>query len=378
MGAHYLGVQSQAPLRDSARLEEKKLRWKPRYGKPGQPNESKRYGSYEITLPKEEIERLGWHAGDPLGIVTEPGRMVLMPTPDMPNPTPAVPTTEANLIDRIMCGDVLEEMQRIPSGTVHLAITSPPYNVGAGYRDYDDTREYRDYRDWLSKVWAELRRVLVVGGRFALNIAPTSIANYRPVHMDLSNDVEAFGLQPRAEILWYKQNMTAKRTAWGSFKSPRHPHIIPSWEYVLIFQKDEPRLLGNEKDADISSAEFVAWSDGMWQINPETSRFADHPAAFPEELIERLLKYYSYRGNTVLDMFGGTGTVAAVAKRLGRHFIHIDKSPAYCEAARARLEGRFSRGKRTKPSQRSLVRLRERRQLRSKHPIEGFASPTSG
>ena len=113
----------------------------------------------------------------------------------------------------------------------------------------------------------------------------------------------------RTEIIWYKQTML-KRTAWGSWKSPANPHIVPSWEYVLVFSKEKDRLDGNYKDADITSQEFRDFSDGLWKIQPERQRNG-HPAPFPEDLIYRLVKFYSYRGNTVLDMFGGTGTVAA-------------------------------------------------------------------
>ncbi len=288
--------------------------------------------------------------------------------PAGPPPDGAVVATEAPAHgssaeawrDRILCGDVLEQMRGLPSDSIHMAITSPPYNVGAGYVDYEDLLEYRSYRDWLSRVWRETARVLVPGGRFALNIAPTSIAQYRPVHMDLSHDVERAGLTPRTEIIWYKQNMTAKRTAWGSFRSPRHPHIIPSWEYVLLFHKESWKLLGDAELADIRSEEFVAWSDGLWKIAPVTAHHADHPAAFPEELIRRLLLYFTYRGNVVLDMFGGTGTVACVARQLGRHFVHIDRSRAYCDAAERRLAGPLPRGRRTKPSERSKVRAHRR------------------
>jgi DNA modification methylase len=277
----------------------------------------------------------------------------------------------------VICGDVLEVMRRIPDGSVHMAITSPPYNVGAGYHEYADQREYREYRAWLAEVWRETERVLVPGGRFALNIAPTSIANYRPVHMDLAQDVEAAGFTPRTEIIWYKQNMTAKRTAWGSFRSPRHPHIIPSWEYVLLFHKASWKLLGDPALADISSKDFVAWSDGLWRISPDGAHRADHPAAFPEELIERLLRYFTYRGNTVLDMFGGTGTVAVVAQRLGRHFLHIDLSPTYCAAAERRLEGQLPRGIRTKPSERSRVRAERLRPRAALLPADGRAGRTA-
>ena len=122
----------------------------------------------------------------------------------------------------------------------------------------------------------------------------------------------------------------------SSFRSPANPHIVPSWEYVLIFSKEKDRLDGDPRNADIEKQEFMDFSDGFWRIQPETKRNG-HPAPFPEELIYRLIKFYSYKGNTVLDMFGGTGTVAVVACKTNRHFIHIDISDEYNGVARRRL-----------------------------------------
>jgi len=127
-----------------------------------------------------------------------------------------------------------------------------------------------------------------------------------------------------------------RRTAWGSWRSPSNPHIVPSWEYVLVFSKGQWRLDGDPGAGDLSSKEFQQFSDGFWEIPPETRR-RGHPAPFPEALIRRLVKFYSYQGNTVLDMFGGTGTVAAVARSLGRHYVHVDSSEEYCEQAIARV-----------------------------------------
>lgn len=237
--------------------------------------------------------------------------------------------------DRIICGDVLKIMQTIPDNSVHLAITSPPYNVGKDYDSHFDKMNYNDYLSWLEKVWKETKRVLVPGGRFCLNIAPTGIKDFKPIHHDFSNQLRNLGMIMRTEIVWYKQTML-KRTAWGSWKSPANPHIVPSWEYVLVFSKDKSRLDGNYKDADINKEEFMKFSDGFWQIWPETQRNG-HPSPFPEELIYRLIKFYSYRGNIVLDMFGGTGTVAAVAYKRGRHYLHIDISKEYCKIAEKRI-----------------------------------------
>ncbi len=239
-------------------------------------------------------------------------------------------------LNKIICGDVLEEMKKIPDNSIHLAITSPPYNLGKNYDSHNDSMKYEDYLNWLEKVWIETKRILVPGGRFALNIAPTGIKNFVPIHHDFSNQMRKIGMTFRTEIIWYKQTML-KRTAWGSFKSPANPHIVPSWEYVLVFSKDGSRLDGNQKDADITKEEFMKFSDGMWYVPPETQRNG-HPAPFPEELIYRLIKFYTYKGNVVFDMFGGTGTVAAVACKTERKFIHIDISKEYCKTAENRVK----------------------------------------
>ncbi len=240
------------------------------------------------------------------------------------------------LLNGIICGDCLEVMKKIPDNSIHLAITSPPYNIGVGYDKHRDLLKYEEYLDWLKKIWMETKRVLVSGGRFALNIAPTSIKAFRPIHYDFALQMKEIGMVMRTEILWYKQTM-GKRTAWGSWKSPSNPHIVPSWEYVLVFSKDTWKLKGNPKDIDITAEEFKRFSDGFWYIPPETKR-RGHPSPFPEELIYRLIKFYTYRGNVVLDMFGGTGTVAIVAYKTGRQFIHIDISEEYCRVAEKRLK----------------------------------------
>jgi len=239
-------------------------------------------------------------------------------------------------LDQVICGDCLEVMSQIPDGTVHLAVTSPPYNLGISYDNHDDSLGYDNYLEWMKKVWIETKRVLVPGGRFALNIAPTSIKNFRPIHHDFSNQLREIGMTMRTEIIWYKQTMR-RRTAWGSWKSPSNPHIVPSWEYVLVFCKDSWALEGDSKDRDITNDEFMRFSDGFWYIPPESQR-RGHPTPFPEMLIYRLIKFYTYRGNVVLDMFGGTGTVAEVAQKTDRHFIHIDISQKYCQVAEQRLE----------------------------------------
>ncbi|MBL7147924.1 MAG: site-specific DNA-methyltransferase [Nanoarchaeota archaeon] len=240
------------------------------------------------------------------------------------------------IVNKIIREDVIKAMKKIPSNSIHLVITSPPYNVGKDYDNHNDNMGYKEYLKWLNNVWKETKRVLVPGGRFCLNIAPTGIKDFIPLHHDFSNQLKKLGMKFRTEIIWYKQTML-KRTAWGSWKSPSNPHIIPSWEYILVFTKNGDKLKGNSKNIDITAEEFKEYSDGHWKISPETKRNG-HPAPFPEELIYRLVKFYSFKGNTILDMFGGTGTVALVAHKTGRNFIHIDISEEYNKTAKDRLD----------------------------------------
>ena len=140
----------------------------------------------------------------------------------------------------------------------------------------------------------------------------------------------------RCEILWYKQ-ARSKRTAWGSFKSPSNPHVIQPYEFVFVFSKDDKEHTGDKKNIDITKEEFIKYSDAFWQIKPETSLSKKHPDPFPEELIYRLLKYYTYKKDVVLDMFGGSGTVACVSKKIDRNFIYIDNCKDYLNFAKKRV-----------------------------------------
>ena len=150
----------------------------------------------------------------------------------------------ASWADRIVNGDARDVLEALPRETVHLAVTSPPYNLKIAYRGYADDLSPEEYLRWLREVWRALERVLVPGGRFVLNVAPTSIKNFRPIHHDLSRDLRDLGYIMRTEIIWYKQTM-GRRTAWGSWRSPSNPHIIPSWEYLLVFSKGQWNLPGD-------------------------------------------------------------------------------------------------------------------------------------
>ena len=242
-----------------------------------------------------------------------------------------------SFLDRIIVGDAEEILMTIPTESVDIVITSPPYNFGLDYESDEDTLHWEEYFAKLGRIWAECERVLIPGGRIAVNVQPL-FSDYVPTHHIISMQLMSLGLLWKAEILWEKHNYNAKYTAWGSWRSPSMPYLKYTWEFVEVFAKATHRKEGRREDIDITSEEFKKWVYGRWEITPETKMARlGHPAVFPEELVRRLLLLFSYRGDVVLDPFVGTGTTALVAAKTGRHYIGIDISKEYCGIAEERL-----------------------------------------
>jgi site-specific DNA-methyltransferase (adenine-specific) len=243
------------------------------------------------------------------------------------------------LINRIICGDAQKTLLRIPSGSIDMIITSPPYNFGHAYAQdpLDDTCEWNEYFARLLAVWRECERVLKPGGRIAVNVQPL-FSDYVPTHHIISRQLAGLGLLWKAEFLWEKNNYNAKYTAWGSWKSPSMPYIKYTWEFVEVFDKETHKKAGKREDIDITADEFKEWVIGKWSFPPEIRmKYYDHPAMFPEELPRRLMKLFSYKNDIVLDPFNGAGTTTLVAGKLERRFIGIDVSQQYCDMAMQRL-----------------------------------------
>lgn len=143
------------------------------------------------------------------------------------------------------------------------------------------------------------------------------------------------GFYFRTKIVWNKNTITS-RTAWGSFNSPSNPNILPPFEYIVVVYKGTPRKEGGE--TDLTKEEFIQWTNGLWNITPESKKKIGHPAPYPVELCVRLIKMFSYVGDTVLDPFTGSGTTGVACKQLNREFIGIEQSAEYCALANRRIE----------------------------------------
>lgn len=241
-------------------------------------------------------------------------------------------------LDAIICGDALDTLRALPAESVHLAITSPPYNLDKPYANHDDDLDYEDYLDWMGEVWAATKRVLVPGGRLCINIGENKRQNItEPTYSAFIRQLVELDMLYRGTVIWNKHS-AAKHCAWGSWKSCSNPHIVPRHEYIIVFSRDQFKLDGDADTSDLTADEFMTATRSVWEFGPESRTRIGHPAPFPMELPRRLIKFYSYPGNIVLDMFAGSGTVGLAASELGRRYLLIDNSAEYCRLAQQRFE----------------------------------------
>ncbi len=230
-----------------------------------------------------------------------------------------------------------EVMSELPDASIHLMVTSPPYNVG---KDYDEDLTEQEYLDLLDRVWRETWRVLAPGGRACINVANLGRKPYIPLNALITTQMKAAGFLMRGEIIWHKAASAGTSCAWGSWMSPANPVLRDTHEYILVFCKDQfkrtkPR--DTAKRATISRDEFLENTKSVWSFPATSAKAARHPAPFPIELPARLIQLYTYSSDIVLDPFMGSGTTAIAASRAGRHYIGYEVCRDYVEAANARL-----------------------------------------
>jgi DNA modification methylase len=239
--------------------------------------------------------------------------------------------------NKIICGDSGNILKQLPNNCIDLVITSPPYNFGLDYDGSNDDSHWQKYFDKLFAVFDECIRVLKYGGRIIINVQPL-FSDYIPSHHIISKYFMDRKLIWKGEILWEKNNYNCKYTAWGSWKSPSNPYLKYTWEFIEIFAKGTMKKEGKRDDIDISADEFKKWVVAKWSMAPERNMKAyNHPAMFPEELVYRAIRLFSYKNDIVLDPFNGVGTTTAVAKKLNRRYLGIDISKDYCKKAVRRI-----------------------------------------
>ena len=243
-----------------------------------------------------------------------------------------------NFLNKIVVGDSAEVLKQLPDNCIDLIFTSPPYNFGLNYDNHKDSLQWENYFNKLFVIFKECIRVLKYGGRIAVNVQPL-FSDYIPIHHIISNFFIDNKLIWKGEILWEKNHYNCKYTAWGSWKSPSNPYLKYSWEFIEVFCKGDLKHEGDSFMADITPEEFKKWVYAKWDIQPEFNmKKYGHPAMFPEELAERIIKLFSFKQDVVLDPFNGVGTTTSVAKKLSRKFIGIDISEEYCKIAEKRLK----------------------------------------
>ena len=251
-------------------------------------------------------------------------------------------------INKIHCADSLDIIKKFPDNCIDIVLTSPPYNFGINYENTNDVNIWEDYFNKLFNIFRECVRVLKDSGRIIINVQPM-FSDYIPTHHLISNFFLKEGLIWKGEIIWEKNNYNCKYCTWGSWKSPSSPYLKYSWEFVEIFCKNSLKKEGDKNNIDIEAEEFKKWVYGKWSIAPERNmKKYKHDAMFPEELVKRLLKLFSYKNDIVLDPFNGAGTTTKVAKQLNRKFIGIDISEEYCKTAEDRLNDCFNMSKKEK------------------------------
>ncbi len=235
-------------------------------------------------------------------------------------------------LDKIFCKSS-ERMDELPDSSVHLMVTSPPYNVG---KEYDQDLTLEEYRQLLRDVFKETKRVLVNGGRACVNVANLGRKPYIPLHMFVIQDMLELGFLMRGEIIWNKSASSGTSTAWGSWQSASNPTLRDTHEYIMVFSKGTFSRPKTREDT-ISKDEFLTFTKSVWEFPAESANKVGHPAPFPIELPYRCIQLYTFKKDTVLDPFCGVGSTCLAAIKSGRHFVGYDINEEYVRIANKRV-----------------------------------------
>jgi site-specific DNA-methyltransferase (adenine-specific) len=268
----------------------------------------------------------------------------------LPWPSPFDETTH-----RIRCGDA-RDLSWLPQDSVHLVVTSPPYWTLKDYEPHHAQlgaiADYEVFLSELDRVWAECVRVLAPGGRICCVVGDVCVPRKRggrhyilPLHADIQTRCRRLGLDCLTPILWQKiANGVTEVEGHGAgfYGKPYQPGAIikNDVEHILFLRKGgeyrSPSVIQRVLSM-LNKEEMQKWLRSCWvDVKGESTR-KGHPAPFPIPLAERLIRLFSFVGDTVLDPFAGTGTTALAAMACGRNSVNVDIEPKYVAMAQQRL-----------------------------------------
>lgn len=256
---------------------------------------------------------------------------------------------------KLIQGDA-RHLSCIENESVHLIVTSPPYWTLKKYRDnadqLGDIEDYDVFLRELDKVWEHSFRVLVPGGRLICVVGDVCLSRKKndgrhtviPLHASIQEHCRKIGFDNLSPIIWYKianANFEASGNGAGFLGKPYEPNAVIKNDIEFILMERKPggyRKPSIEKRilSVISAENHKQWFQSIWSnLNGASTR--DHPAPYPLELAERLVRMFSFVGDTVMDPFMGTGTTSIAAARWGRNSISIEIDPHYFEQAEKRI-----------------------------------------
>ncbi len=242
----------------------------------------------------------------------------------------------------LYCGDCIEIMDKFPKNSIDLIVTSPPYNVGIDYDNWNDKMSINDYFNFVKFFLSKYEIVLKDDGRFAINILYDVNMKHLGEQTRLSLFGEYYNLLKETNLKYntiidlvedYPQQV--KLTAWGSWLSASSPYIYNPKEGVLIGYKKQWKK--NVKNISTMDKElFKEIVSGMWKYKAETQ--GKTKANFSEDIPYKAIQGLSYKEDIVLDNFSGSGTTAVVCEKLRRKWLGIEISEKYCEIVKSRIE----------------------------------------
>ena len=249
-----------------------------------------------------------------------------------------------NVTYQLYLGDSLEFLKTLKNESIHFCFTSPPYNCGVRYENYDDNKDWLDYEFWMKEIFSEVYRVLVSGAKIGI-VIPTyvRVKGKRKILLPIFCKImESIGFEVYDYITWVKAKsekeligVAGRSTAWGSYMLPSAPLSRPVSEIILLFKK--PGRFEYSKDkVDITKEEFKALTVNVWMVR-QTGTYK-HPASFPVELVERAVKLYTVKEQIVLDPFSGIGSTMIASLRNERNFVGSEISSQYVKISLERVE----------------------------------------